>query len=276
MDDSSDPRHGDRDATVRRAWLDQVITETQRFAGDFSAADRDAARGLLQAFPGGLPPTAGRFERLMLRELLLDIAFKCGSALHNRLHTDTSSRCAFDPAALLNRFWQNDQEDAIGQFERWRAAFFDELTAAHPPSLASSVGRLVRREFQKPWQLANLARRFKTSPAQIRRTFVREFGLSVHEYQRLARLVAALSAIRDEKIAAVSRDVGYKSKKNFFHAFVWLTGVTPGVYRKLPQDSAAEVQLRASARLIRPGPEELARRSTSGTTRTARTDDRSE
>jgi AraC-like DNA-binding protein len=254
MADLTDAVHVRALPTLRQEWLAQVVLETQLLAGRLAVADRDESAASFDSFARSLPQCVSPLETAMLRTIVMDVAYKGGRTVHQRLHTSESTTCPFSPAGPLDQFWRGDPADVRLQFEQWRSMFFLELNRTHPATLASSIGRLVKREFRKPWRLSSLAHRFHTTPATIRRSFAREFGSSVREYQRLARLVAALGAIPREKIDAVALLVGFKSKKNFYQAFSRLTGTTPGEFRKLPAASALDVQARASARLARSRP----------------------
>jgi AraC-like DNA-binding protein len=252
MADPFNAVHESAPPTVRLAWLTQVVAQTQFLAGRLAVADRDESAESLDAFAASLPVCIGPLEAAMLRKIVMDVAYKGGRAIHQRLHTDKPATCPFSPAGLLDPFWYGDPADVRHQFDQWRLGFFLEFNRTHPPTLASSIGRLVKREFRKPWRLRSLARRFHTTPTTIRRSFTREFGFSVGEYRTRARLVAALGAIPREKVEAVALLVGYKSKKSFYQAFSRLVGITPGEFKKLPAERALDVQAKAAARLLRP------------------------
>jgi hypothetical protein len=82
---------------------------------------------------------------------------------------------------------------------------------------------------------------FHVTPSQLRRGFAREFGLSIHEYQQQVRVKAAIEHVRKGNMEATALGVGYKGKKNFYHAFRLVTGVTPTTIRRLSEERARHV-----------------------------------
>ena len=52
------------------------------------------------------------------------------------------------------------------------------------------------------------------------------------------RMAHALESVRHETIEIVARDVGYRSKKDFYRTFKQLTGMLPSQFRRLPSESA--------------------------------------
>jgi AraC-like DNA-binding protein len=56
------------------------------------------------------------------------------------------------------------------------------------------------------------------------------------EYQRRVRMLRAIEQIaaNQSNIESVARDVGYRSKKNFYRSFRKLVGFTPTEFRQLP------------------------------------------
>jgi len=153
------------------------------------------------------------------------------------------------PAALLNNFWPAHSHP-VRAFQEWSAQFFRELDRWHPETAARRASEFLRRQCSGTWSVATLAREHKVSPSQLRQSFKREFGLSVREYQRLARLVRALEDVRRHKVEAVALAVGYRSKKNFYRAFLSVTGLTPTAFRKLPDGAARKIQQDAQRRLL--------------------------
>jgi AraC-like DNA-binding protein len=150
---------------------------------------------------------------------------------------------------LLNDLALAPLDATMSHFESWQRAFLGALDVAHPSTLGSSIGRLVRQDFRSRWNLARLAKHFKTSQSTVRKSFRRKFGRSVHDYQQLARIVASLDDVRSTKIEAIAHGVGYHSTKNFYCAFRRLIGRTPGEYRMLPNEEAALLKTLASEQL---------------------------
>jgi AraC-like DNA-binding protein len=234
-----------------RRWFDQLVTRAQALALELMTADRDEADVLLRAFSESIPRPINALDRLVLRSVLLDVAFKSGATLHARLHGGLAVPCAFSPTTLLDRFWFVPSDDVQTHFDDWRQALFAELNRTHPPSLASSIGRLVKREVRKPWSLRELAHRFHATPSRIRRAFQQEFGMTVGEYQRLSRLAVGMPSLRHEKLEAVALAVGFRSPKNFYRAFQRLIGITPRTFKTMSAEQASDVHTTIRCRLLR-------------------------
>jgi AraC-like DNA-binding protein len=229
------------------------LTRTRQSCEDLSArlvvCERNEARAILGSFTANVPAPGGEVEWLLLRGLLLELALRTSVTLHTRLHRDAFQPCGLQTERLLAVLTTDPPDSTIRQFEVWQRTFCDALDRAHPGTLGSSIGVLVRREYKKRWSLARLARHFKTSPAIIRNAFRRTFGQTVHEYQQTARVVASLEEIRRSKIDAVASEVGYRSRTNFYSAFRRLMNTTPTGYRNLPREKAALLKAVASRRL---------------------------
>lgn len=246
-------RRSSSDAVLRPEWLDRVVANLQVTSGRLFAADRDEARAVLVEFVRTLPPAATPVESLVLRGLMIDFVRAGGAALHRRWCRTSARDCPFNPAAILDECWPSI-DTSRQTFAHWIGRFFDELNRTHVPSPGERVGCLIRQEYAQSWSLARLAKRFHVTPATLRRSFTREFGMSIHDYQRRVRLIAALGAVRDSKIDALALQVGYRSKKNFYRAFTRLFGLTPQAYRRLSADRAGEIQHTAALKLQERGP----------------------
>ena len=227
---------------VRVEWLASVTASCQQVGEHLAVCDRAEADALLRSFSETLPLPGGRTEWLVLRGLLLGVAVRASVTLHGRLHADAQQRCSLSSERLLDELAGGPAEAAIIAFESWQRTFLGRLNLVHPPTLGSSIGVLVRRDFRRPWSLATLARHFRVSPSRIRKSFGRRFGRSVHDYQQLARIVAAMDGVRSSKIDAIALSVGYHSKKNFYSAFRRLIGRTPTEYRRLSNRGSIPAQ----------------------------------
>jgi AraC-like DNA-binding protein len=239
------------DRPVRSPWLLAALTSCEHVFARLPVCDRNDARDLLKAFTSSLQLPDNHIEWLVLRGLILDVAVRASATQHGKLHSNASERCGLTVESLLGELAVAPLETTISQFECWQRAFFGALDFAHPSTLGSSIGLLVRRDFRSRWNLARLARHFKTSPSTIRKSFRREFGLSVHEYQQLTRIVASLDAVRSTKVEPIARGVGYQSTKNFYSAFRRLIGRTPKEYRMLSDEEASLLKTLASQQLTR-------------------------
>lgn len=84
------------------------------------------------------------------------------------------------------------------------------------------------------WSLGQLARRVHSSPWHLAHTFRRYVGLSLHQFQLLARLSAALDYLLDSDVALASlaADLGFSSHSHFTSAFHVRFGFTPTELRR--------------------------------------------
>jgi len=233
--------HNESRPAVRASWLDAVVVASQQVAGQCDVIDPEHVHHLLTAFARALPTPASVVERLIMRALLLDVAWRSGRTIHARAHRGHAGRCPFVPTTHLDRFWSAPRQDPVKAFLGWAQAFSEELKRIHPASAASRVARLIRHEYHLQWSLATLGRRFHVTPSQLRRGFKREFGVSIHEYQQVMRVKAAIEHVRNGNIEATALEAGYGSKKNFYRAFRRVTGLTPAAFRRLSHERALHV-----------------------------------
>jgi len=196
-------------------------------------------------FADELPVPVTAVERLVLRAILLDVAWRRGEAVHRSVHAHVHgyrpTECAFNPTSTLERFWKSATEGPAMAFRGWIEAFFSEFDRTHRASAATRAAKTIRRDYHQRWSLSTLARRLHVTPSQLRRGFQQEFGMSVREYQRTIRLAEAIEHMPAGKIDAIALQVGYRSKKNFYHAFQQVTGLTPTAFRRLPHERSAKV-----------------------------------
>lgn len=247
----NESRHG-----VRPSWHLAVVAESQRLAGRAPAIDPDDAKALLTDFLQALPAPSSFVERTVLREHLIDVAWRSARTLHQRAHRGRPKRCAFDPAAALDLFWTLSPQHPEKAFRAWLDAFSIDFARAHPPSVAARVTQLIKQDYRQRWCLADLAKRFHVTASWLRRHFRREFGTTIHQYQQTLRVLAAMDDLGKDKVDPIALGVGFKSTKNFYRAFRRLTGLTPAAFRHLSSERAAEVvemvRARSTARVGRP------------------------
>jgi AraC-like DNA-binding protein len=232
------PQRTSSPVLVRPAWLNHVVAEGQRIACRSLVIDPEQIEGTLRQFARSLPPATNHVERLLLRSILLDVAWRFGSTIHRRAHRHHSIRCRFVPATVLSAFLNAPVGDPGATFLAWGDTFCAEFARTHPASVATRVAGLIRKDFQRAWSLDVLAKEFHVTSSHLRRTFQREFGVSIHDFQRTRRVMQALPEVSEGKIDAIALEVGYKSKKDFYRAFQQVTGVTPAVFRCLSAERA--------------------------------------
>ena len=225
--------------SVRRDWLATMIGRVQAAASQRVIMDTHDACLFLHSWAAALPTAKGRAEQLVLRDLLLGFAAQWGAVLHHRAHLSGGEKqCDFVPEILLPLVWKNDVTAPLDGFRRWIDRFCKEFDRHHPHSAPHRAAEIVRREYRQPLKLESLGVRTNTTARRLAPAFQREYGMSVRDYHRFVRMAHALDGVRHEKIANVARDVGYRSKKNFYRAFKQLTGMLPSQFRRLPPEFA--------------------------------------
>lgn len=98
----------------------------------------------------------------------------------------------------------------------------------------------IHQQYNHHITLSVLAKALRRQSAYLGRLFRDEIGLTVHEYVTRARMVFGASQVRaGVKIEAVSLDLGYRSKKNFYRQFRRRFGMTPEAYRHAFREAPA-------------------------------------
>src|SRR6266850_4513193 len=93
--------------------------------------------------------------------------------------------------------------------------------------------RLIDERSGEHISIRTLAHIVGRQEAYLGRLFRQQMGMSVREYLTCVRMDRAATLIRHgDKVEAVSLEVGYRSKKNFYRQFSKRFGVTPAVYRQ--------------------------------------------
>jgi AraC-like DNA-binding protein len=237
--------------SLQQRWLDVVVNEMQVVNGLLLLADPADTPALLHRLVQRIPAAVGSTERQLLRGLLLEFAFRWSRRLHAAAHATQPAACEFDGTAPLETFLNDGAHDSRTAFAAWIDRFSSELLRQHQPSTALQAARRLREGYARSLRLPLLARECHTTPARLASEFRRQFGISIPQYRRTARLVEALERVRHEKVEAVALQVGYRSSKNFYRAFRGLTGMTPTEFRQLSTDRAEAVLECARLALVR-------------------------
>jgi two-component system response regulator YesN len=105
-------------------------------------------------------------------------------------------------------------------------------THSHKGVLVRRIIEVFERDYANPITLRSVASKVGRHPGYLGEIFRKETGVSSRAYLTRVRLQRAAELIeRGFKIEAVSLDVGYRSKKNFYHQFKQRFGMTPRQYR---------------------------------------------
>ena len=116
------------------------------------------------------------------------------------------------------------------------AELWEHLEQAGPALAPPNQARLVRDaqrylqiHYAEHVTITGMSRSLGCSRAQLTRAFRSFLTVSVHEYLTEIRARHAIHALRNstEKVEAVARMVGYRSKKDLYRTIRALTGLTP-------------------------------------------------
>ena len=90
------------------------------------------------------------------------------------------------------------------------------------------------RSYDKPLDVAALARVALTSEAHFIRTFKRTFGETPHRYLQRRRLERAMALLRETErpVTEICLDVGFTSLGSFSRTFTTVVGMSPTAYRR--------------------------------------------
>jgi AraC-like DNA-binding protein len=224
-------------------WLDANIRECQALVSRVVFM-RDVAEiePLADVLVAALPDPTSAAEELLLRGLLLELAAKWGDFVHGSAHRSRTVDCGFLPQGTLSRFWCGTGR-AKERLADWSRAFASDFARTHPRSLSQAAARVIHRDYRRRLDADQIARTIGITSARLRRIFLHEVGMDVTEYVRRVRLIHALEQLigSDAKVEPIAIDVGYRSKKNFYHAFKALTGMTPAEFRQMPTETAQYV-----------------------------------
>src|SRR5262249_35279880 len=120
---------------------------------------------------------------------------------------------------------------------RHRAA---RATVGHVIKVDAASRRMLRarhkrdRSYDKPLDVAALARVALTSEAHFIRTFKETFGETPHRYLQRRRLERAMALLREtqQPVTEVCLDVGFTSLGSFSRTFTRVVGMSPTAYRE--------------------------------------------
>ena len=90
------------------------------------------------------------------------------------------------------------------------------------------------RSYDKPLDVAALARVALTSEAHFIRTFKETFGETPHRYLQRRRLERAMALLRatERPVTEICLDVGFTSLGSFSRTFTHVIGISPTAYRE--------------------------------------------
>ena len=98
----------------------------------------------------------------------------------------------------------------------------------------------IEEHFREELNLTVLMEEFSYSPSHISRVFKQCTGLNLHQYIVQRRIAEAkrLLEVKERKVDAISREVGFSDFSQFNRNFKSITGFTPSAYRKISHPDA--------------------------------------
>jgi AraC-like DNA-binding protein len=117
--------------------------------------------------------------------------------------------------------------------------------------LEVSLGH-IWRNYETRLTLEEVARQATQTEGELRRIFAKHLRCSLHGCVRMVRLAVAMTALRftDDKIEVIALNVGYRSKKDFYHTIYGHLGLTPSRFRRKTLDAATTQDLRTLSELV--------------------------
>ena len=102
-----------------------------------------------------------------------------------------------------------------------------------------AAAALIRADPGKAWTLQQLAISSGAPQGRLSRQFKKVFGVRPAAYVHLVRISQAVALFRTSaKVEAIARDVGYRSKKDFYAALKRWVGLTPAELRELNDEES--------------------------------------
>ena len=101
------------------------------------------------------------------------------------------------------------------------------------PTAAQEAAALIRADPATPGRYSSLRQQRLTPQGRLSRQFKKVFGVRPAAYVHLVRVSQAVALFRTSaKVEAIARDVGYRSKKDFYAALKrWVATDAGGVAR---------------------------------------------
>ena len=121
-------------------------------------------------------------------------------------------------------------------------------------ALLRRVRDRMDREFDRPLDVEALARDVHMSSGHLSRSFRAAYGESPYSYLMTRRIERAMALFRrgDLNVTEVCFTVGFSSPGTFSTRFSELVGMTPSAYRRLAEESGAELPSCVTRAVTRP------------------------
>jgi AraC-like DNA-binding protein len=234
----------------------ELVRVCQVIAGDILSWPTWPDLKALPARFAAVPPAASYAEATVAVAALLQFTNTLGERVHRRLHgSEGVGACQFKPEVYVPSIGIDRAHpqawtvaSAVGT---WSERFSQAAIASHDLTIDRAKER-IERDLAKGSRLRDLSTELACSVPVLQRRFVATTCETYTEYRIRVRTIKAVRLIRSTswKMAAIAREVGWKSRKDLYRALAQLAGLTPGAIRRLT-DSEADALL---ARMAAPQP----------------------
>lgn len=123
------------------------------------------------------------------------------------------------------------------------------------PSRLAALLQDVHTRFSEHRTSAEIARAHGLSAGMLR-AFRIGSGRTLHQYLTVIRIIHAVRALAltDDKVSAIADSVGYRSKKDFYHALRQHCGLLPKALRARPALERLKIATTIAEQLLKPRP----------------------
>lgn len=188
------------------------------------------------------PHTHG--ETLVALAILSKFTGCLGQHLHSAFHRrfdNGQADCFFSWDNLDVATEAAEELPLVIRLRRWSKAYEEAFDRAHA-RIDYCVRRYIDHHFRSPLSVELLAVKFGLEKRTLQRSFLANAGVSVKEYHVRVRVAHALTLLKKgDKVEAVALEVGWKSKKDLYHAMARLLGLSPGAIRILSDGSVSRL-----------------------------------
>ena len=126
-------------------------------------------------------------------------------------------------------FWQMQLSAGMGALLTHLVHYAD----GHMRSLIDRVIKLVSERYMEPLNNGDIASELGYHPNYVNSVFVRDMGMSLHQYLMRYRVEMAMQLLLTTQlpVAEIAARVGFRHFSHFSNCFHRLTGVAPAAYR---------------------------------------------
>lgn len=224
------------DFRMQPDWITRTEAVMQAIADDFALADTPDFLSIVGRSIDRIeaPPDPSCHERLRL--MLVDLCGTIVRAIHARDAPCSCHTASWEHLSIVTRL---DDRDPRTAFRNWAELFVTHVAAKHPATAAQEAAALIRADPGNAWTLQQLAISSGAPQGRLSRQFKKVFGVRPAAYVHLVRISQAVALFRTSaKVEAIARDVGYRSKKDFYAALKRWVGLTPAELRELNDEES--------------------------------------